>query len=159
MNPSLFGRGTWVLFFQFFFYFIKNLNKKKNYLLIIKNDNKTIEERTKYLNKFNNIYHDFILNKTEKEIIDKMYKNDTENLKKKLVILISSLPCHECKNHCLENMEINKILNSDSIFYIFHFFIELRNIFYNNKIDRTLFNTEESILNNEKYLFETIIKN
>lgn len=159
MNPHIFGRGSWFIFFQIFYYFIKNLIKKKNYINIIKNKNKTIEERIEYLNKFNQNYHDFILNNTETDLIIKINKIDIEDFKKKLVILISSLPCNDCKNHCFLNMNNNKILESENIYFIFHFFIELRNNFYSNKIDRNFFDTEENIIKNENILFEIIIKN
>lgn len=158
MNPHIFGRGSWVIFFQFFFFNIKNVIKKKNYIKIIKDKNNSSETRTKVLEIFRPEYHHFILNNDETDIIEKMYKNDLENFKKKLVMLVTSLPCNECVEHCLKNMNKNKVLESDCFFYILHFFIELRNLFYSNKINRTLFDDEDNLEKNENYLFQILIK-
>lgn len=157
MNPHIFGRGSWIIFFQFFFFYMKNLIKKKNYINLIKDKNNSLEIRTKTLENFKPEYHYFILNHDEEEIIEKMYKNDLENFKKKLVILVSSLPCNDCVEHCLRNMNKNKVLESECFFYILHFFIELRNMFYTNKINRTLFNDEDGLEANEIFLFKILI--
>lgn len=70
--------------------------------------------------------------------------------------MIEGLPCDECRMHSQKIINKNNIYNTDSMYYIFHFFIELRNTFYQNKINRSMFDTEEDCIKNKNLFFEIL---
>jgi hypothetical protein len=161
MKPELFGRGSWYFIFKIFFYY---MNKEKQILelfTLIKSNNCYDEKldsiRKALLNDNSTFSYNYIL-KTNLEELNKVLKlYNVESLKKRLNIIINSLPCEECRQHALKHMQVNNIFNSDCFFYIFHFFLELRNKFYDNKIDRRLFNTKQDFNKNETLFFSKII--
>lgn len=79
-----------------------------------------------------------------------------EDFKVKLNIFFESLPCISCSTHSVNALLLNKILNSVSFLHIFHFILELRNVFY-KPIDRKLFKTMSDIKKNKNILLINII--
>lgn len=161
MQPTLFGRGTWYFIFKILYYFYRQEKKNIELVLLIKNTSGFDENlnRLRYVYFNNNIFftYESIQKGNTDNLIALIKYNNIEQLKKKLNHIIQGLPCEECKQHSLALMKANNIFNSQCFFYIFHFFIELRNKFYSNIIDRSLFNTDFDIIKNEKILFSKII--
>lgn len=161
MKPELFGRGSWYFIFKFFFLYNKKLIDQYELFDMIREkkefDKKLDEMRSIYFK--NNILfsYNFIKNASAEEIRNNADHYITEELKKKINYIINGLPCEECKTHAKEHISKNNIYESDSFLYIFHFFIELRNRFYPNEIDRSLFETKDDLIKNEDYFFYRII--
>lgn len=134
MNPKLFGRGSWYfLFFVFYEYFEKEQKEicsLKNNIVSKKNIDENFEERIRI--------------------------NNLESLKKKINIMIEGLPCDECRMHTKIFLNKNNIYNSTSMYYIFHFFIELRNSFYENKIQRSMFDNPKDCIKNKELFFNIL---
>lgn len=161
MKPELFGRGSWYFIFKIFYYYknqeeqcvnlVKSIKDKKTY-------DKKLDAAIKIFFKNNkNFTYDIIKEFKLEDLIKKVKVYNIEQLKKKLSYIINGLPCEECKQHALEHMSNNNIHNSIDFLYIFHFFIELRNHFYSNKINRELFDSIEDLSKNEQLLFYKII--
>lgn len=137
MNPKIFGRGTWFFIFVMIYHFIHLMYQEiDKYFLDKDKDTLTLSD------------DDYIKNIENKYL---------EKLKHKLSLIISSLPCNECKMHTNKAMITNNIYNTDSIYTILHFFIELRNQFYTNKIDRLSLKNVINIISNEKNFLRQIL--
>lgn len=161
MKPVLFGRGTWCFIFETLIYFYEQEIKHIKLILLIKSK-KAYDPELEYKRKIyfkDNIFLSYKkIQKGNQEDLIKVLKHvNIEHLKKKINYIINSLPCEECKQHSLMHMSANQIYNSNCFFYIFHFFLELRNHFYNNPIDRSLFNNGNDLLKNKKLLFQKLI--
>lgn len=137
MDPKIFGRGTWFFIFVMIYHFIHLTYQDIDQYFINKDKRKFIYTDKYYISKIENKY--------------------LEKLKHKLSILISALPCNECKLHTNEAMIENNIYNADSIYIILHFFIELRNQFYTNKIDRMSLKNVINIISKEKIFLRQIL--
>lgn len=164
MKPELFGRGSWYLIFTTFYYYQDKLNK---YMLKIKNIKESLNhDNSKHIEiEIKKIFTHPSLIKIEnikklnlKELYIIINNSIMEILKNKILLIINSLPCLQCKDHSILLLNKNNILNTNSFLYMFHFFIELRNSFYPNKIDRALFNNMSDISQNKDYLLFNIIK-
>lgn len=137
MDPKIFGRGTWFFIFSLIYHFIHLIyNELDTYF-----KSKEIKSYIKS--------DDYYIKKIEKKYL--------ELLKKKISIIIASLPCNECKQHSNNAIIENNIYNADSIYIILHFFIELRNKFYVNKIDRLSLKNVINIIKNEKNVLRCIL--
>jgi hypothetical protein len=137
MDPKVFGRGTWFFIFVLIYHFIHLTYKEIDNFFKSKEVKKYSEPDEYYI-----------------KIIENKY---LELLKKKISIIISSLPCNECKQHSNHAIIENNIYNATSIYVILHFFIELRNNFYNNKIDRLSLKNVINIIENEKKVLREIL--
>lgn len=160
MKPELFGRGSWYFIFKMFFYYINKEKQEIDLILSIKSKkeyDEKLDSVRKILLKDSLFSYNYILKTDIKELINVLKYFNVESLKSKLNLIINGLPCEECKQHALKHMSINNVFNSNCFFYIFHFFLELRNRFYENKIDRALFETEEDFIKNETLFFSKII--
>lgn len=160
MKPELFGRGSWYFIFKMFFYYINKEKQEIDLILSIKSKkeyDEKLDSVRKILLKDSLFSYNYILKTDIKELINVLKYFNVESLKSKLNLIINGLPCEECKQHALKHMSINNVFNSNCFFYIFHFFLELRNKFYENKIDRALFETEEDFIKNETLFFSKII--
>lgn len=160
MKPELFGRGSWYFIFKIFFYYLNKQKQERELILLIKSKgyDEKLDSLRKTLLKEDSIFtYNYILNNNIEDLEKDLQHNNIESLKKKLNLIINGLPCDECRQHALKHMHVNNIFNSDSFFYIFHFFLELRNRFYENRIDRALFETEEDFIKNETLFFSKII--
>lgn len=161
MQPKLFGRGTWYFIFKILFYYYKQERKHIEIILLIKakeSYDNNLDNFRKFFFK-DNIFltYEKIQQGNQNDLINIVKQLNIEHLKKKIHYIINSLPCEECKQHSLMHMNANQIFNSNCFFYIFHFFLELRNQFYPNIINRSLFNNGNDFINNEKMLFEKLI--
>lgn len=138
MDPKIFGRGTWSIYFYIIFDTIY----------------KIYNERIKLLNP----------NSSENsENIELMFneidKRETQHLVKLIYTLSNALPCEQiCKVHCLENMNKYNLSETENVLYVLHFFIELRQLFYKTKIDRTKYNSLDSALQNREEFLLNILK-
>lgn len=138
MDPKIFGRGTWFFIFVMIYHFIHLIYQDIDQYFIDQDKRKIIHTDKNYIKNIENKY--------------------LEILKQKLSLLISALPCNECKHHTNDAMIENNIYNADSIYTILHFFIELRNQFYpNNKIDRKTLKNVINIISNEKIFLRQIL--
>lgn len=137
MDPKIFGRGTWFFIFVLIYHFIHLTHREFDKYFKNKEINTHVKPDHIYIKNIENKY--------------------LELLKHKLSIIISSLPCNECKQHSNDSMIENNIYNSDSIYVILHFFIELRNKFYRNKIDRLALKNVINIITNEKIILRQIL--
>lgn len=165
MEPEIFGRGSWLFIFQMLFYYYNILDQGFNYLSNIK-----ASHNIKNIENLENIEIDNTEIKKIFGSISKIQKLDLEtsynifnniiieDLKKKIMTVISGLPCQQCKEHSLQNLNMNNIFNTTSFLYIFHFFIDFRNLFYLNKIDRKLINNFTDIGLQERNIIYNIIK-
>lgn len=115
------------------------------------------EIKTRFFKLDSTITYSFFEREDEYVLVRLIKRLNVEQLKKKLSYVINALPCEECKQHSLHHMNANRIFESSSFFYIFHFFLELRNRFYENEIKRTLFNTRDDLLKNESFLFSKLM--
>lgn len=154
MDPHIFGRGTWILLFTFLYLFGDDI-------LFIK---KAINDELITIDEIKKKIQTITLIKDKLEHNERLtYLNDLkytlmEIFMRYLNILLKALPCNHCVKHTLEGLKNNKILDTPSFFIIFHFFIELRNSFYINKIDRRLFNTIDNINKNKPIIFNILLK-
>lgn len=168
MEPGLFGRGSWAFIFYILYFFIDDLKKIDNY--IKKNDefdfklssvNLKIED-TDDNDTDNTKINNFIksLDKDGKDEIVLFLKEKIFDLvEKKITTLLYSLPCSTCIEHSIKNLEKNKnnVFESRDFLNVFHFFLELRNSFYENQIDRKLFDSYQDVIENKIFLFKKII--
>lgn len=161
MKPELFGRGAWLFIFKLFFYYSKKIIEQNELVNLIRQEeefNKKLEHVRYVFFKDNILFsYNYLKNGNLKTIKNNIEQYNTEHLKNKLSKIINSLPCEECKTHATEHIHINHVYNSDSFFYIFHFFLELRNRFYKNTIDRNLFETYDDFTKNEGFFFLSLI--
>lgn len=161
MKPELFGRGSWYFIFKIFFYYMNKERQIKDLFKRIKLNNSYDEKletiRKALLNNNSTFTYQYILETNLDDLEQKVKLYNVESLKKRLNLIINGLPCEECKEHALKHMQINNVFNSNCFFYIFHFFLELRNRFYENEIDRGLFETEQDFIKNETLFFSKII--
>jgi excinuclease UvrABC ATPase subunit len=162
MKPQLFGRGTWYYIFFLFIYFNERYKNITNTLRDVKKNGKASPQDCKNLKIFfedNELSNPtYIYKKTIEELTEEAYTTNLELLKKRLMRIISSLPCDHCKTHSLEAMALNNIMSSQSFFFIFHFFLVLRNTFYPNQIDRRMFESVDDLEKNKQKLLFQLIK-
>lgn len=153
MDPKLFGRGTWIFLFVLIYFFgvdiilIEEFENNKNDLKILINSINSIN-----ITENNNL-------ENRQLFLSNLKYSIMQVMKHRLRIMLKALPCNKCINHTFINIKNNNVFDSDNFLYIFHFFIELRNNFYINKIDRSLFNTNNDFINNKKKLFHSLLKN
>lgn len=157
MDPKIFGRGTWFFIFKLIYFFIHNMHKEIDIFFKIKDLMITPNSDPELIENVKKKYPEYIKNIDNNNYIEVIKKNNLEMLKKKISILVSSLPCNECKIHTNECLNVNNIYETDSIYIILHFFIELRNKFYDLKIDRLALKDVSSIIKNEKFLLKQIL--
>lgn len=162
MKPQLFGRGTWYYIFFIFVYFNERYKNIITTLKEVKKSGKPSIQDCKNLKIFFGDHEisspKYIYKKTLDELIEEAYTLNLELLKKRLMRIVSSLPCEHCKMHSIEAMTLNNVMSSQSFFFIFHFFLVLRNSFYPNKIDRRLFESVDDLEKNKKDLLFQLIK-
>ncbi|QKE44557.1 putative FAD-linked sulfhydryl oxidase [Yalta virus] len=161
MEPKLFGRGTWYFIFKILFYFYKQERKQIDIILYIRSKetyDSNLDNLRRIFFKDNDLLtYEKIQKENKDDLINIVKRTNVEQLKKKIHYIIHSLPCEECKQHSLRHIGVNHIFESISFFYIFHFFLELRNRFYPNVIQRTMFNNGKDLLRNEKMLLQKLL--
>jgi len=64
------------------------------------------------------------------------YTYELENLKKKLYIICSTLPCDTCSKNALTHIKNNSIMACIDINIILHFFAELYNSFPSHELNK-----------------------
>ncbi len=156
MDPRMFGRGTWVMIFHMIYMFILDINQIK----IFRIEKKKLSDLPSLIQNIRSIYINPNLDSESKNDLN-MFLIEAEDtilelFKKNINRLIDSLPCNDCKQHTKKYLKKNNLYDEDDIFLFLHFFIELRNYFYHNKIDRKLFKTESEIIENKKLLFKLL---
>lgn len=158
MDPKLFGTGTWAMIFHMIYMFIFDLEQIKK-LETQSYDLQTINRILESLTSVRiNIQEDFISSShTNNILIPNIKNNILELFKKRLSVVIDALPCNVCRSHSQNDLNVNKIFEQEDIFVILHFFIELRNSFYENKINREEFSTSDKIIRNKMHLFKIIL--